>query len=256
MGMGMFFKLSVILATYFMQTAFGFDGSLQYAHATFYGGADASGTMGGACGYGNLYTFGYGTNTVALSTALFNDGGSCGQCYTITCDYNNDPQWCLPGRSVTVTATNFCPPNWALPSDNGGWCNPPRSHFDMAQPAFEQIAITTAGIVPVTYQRVSCYKRGNVRVTLNGFQYFNLFLVWNVGGAGSINYIMVRGDNTNWMVMGRNWGANWMVSGVDLCGQALSFYIWNSDWQYLSFPQVVYSNWVFGQTYEANGNFN
>ncbi|KAJ4777599.1 Expansin [Rhynchospora pubera] len=255
MGMGMFFKLSLILAMYFMRTAFSFDNSWQYAHATFYGGVDASGTMGGACGYGNLYTYGYGTNTVALSTALFNDGASCGQCYVIICDYNNDQQWCLPGTSVTVTATNFCPPNWAIPSDAGGWCNPPRTHFDMAQPAFEQIAITTAGIVPVWYQRVSCNKRGNIRFTLNGFAYFNNFLVWNVGGPGSISYMMVKGDNTNWMAMSRNWGAIWMLNSVDICGQALSFNVWSSDWQYLSFPQVVYNNWVYGQTYEAYANF-
>ncbi|KAJ4774168.1 Expansin [Rhynchospora pubera] len=252
-----FFDFFAIVATFCMHTIVvkGFDSSWYNAHATFYGGTDASGTMGGACGYGNLYTYGYGTNTAALSTQLFNDGASCGQCYLIYCDYNNDPQWCYPGASVTITATNFCPPNWNLPSDNGGWCNPPREHFDMAQPAFQQIANTHAGIVPVWYQRVSCWKRGNVRVTLNGFNYFNLFLVWNVGGAGSIAQFWVKGDSSGWVQASRNWGANWQVNGVSLNGQALTFAVTNSDWQTLNFPEVVPYNWYFGQTYECYANF-
>lgn len=150
-------------------------GGWGYAHATYYGGADARGTQGvcrvcicvshvcvlvvvsdvvcvvlsgGACGFGNLYNTGYGTNTAALSAALFNTGLSCGSCYELACDPNGS-KYCLPGgRTVTVTATNFCP-HGSL----GGWCDAPKQHFDLAHPMFVTLAKEVGGVIPIKYRR-------------------------------------------------------------------------------------------------------
>ncbi|KAK3153801.1 hypothetical protein QOZ80_2BG0181330 [Eleusine coracana subsp. coracana] len=225
------------------------------ATATFYGGVDGSGTMGGACGYGNLYNSGYGVYNAALSTALFNDGASCGQCYAIMCDPSRlGGQWCKPGNAITVTATNFCPPNYALPSDNGGWCNPPRQHFDMSQPAWEHIGVYQGGIVPVQYQRVTCSRSGGVRFVINGCNYFELVNIQNLAGSGSVGAAWIKGTNTGWMQMSRNWGANWQ-SNAALVGQGLSFAITTTGGQYIQFLDVAPAWWQFGQAFTTNQIF-
>ncbi|KAM0832755.1 hypothetical protein ACQ4PT_064701 [Festuca glaucescens] len=228
----------------------------QRANATFYGGADASGTMGGACGYDNLYTAGYGTRTAALSTVLFDDGASCGQCYKIACDRKRaDPAFCKPGVRVTITATNLCPPNEALPNDNGGWCNLPRPHFDMAQPAWEKIGVYKGGIIPVMYQRVPCVRKGGVRFRMVGHDYFNVVIVMNVAGAGSIKSMDIKSSDSNdWLPMSRNWGANWQ-SGTYLTGKMLSFRITITDGQTIEFNNAVTGGWKFGQTFASKLQF-
>lgn len=108
---------------------------------------------GGACGFGNLYSTGYGTNTAALSAALFNTGLSCGSCYELACDPNGS-KYCLPGgRTVTVTATNFCP-HGSL----GGWCDSPKQHFDLAHPMFVSLAKEVGGVIPIKYRRWAVFQ--------------------------------------------------------------------------------------------------
>ncbi|KAL0643740.1 hypothetical protein Bca4012_042030 [Brassica carinata] len=192
-------------------------GPWRRASATFYGDETARETMGGACGYGNLWNSGYGAATSALSTVLFNDGYSCGQCFQIRCV--SSPNCYYGSPATVVTATNICPPNWGQNSNNGGWCNPPRAHFDLTKPAFMKIAN------------------------------------WKAGGAGDIKTMAVKGSRTNWINMSHNWGASYQAFS-SLYGQSLSFrltsyttrqtiYAWNA----------APASWSAGQTYKSNANF-
>ncbi|RAL40411.1 hypothetical protein DM860_006481 [Cuscuta australis] len=206
---GLVIVISLVLLINVATNANADDVWLSGAHATFYGSPpDTPDNMGGACGYDQKTREWYGDDgTTALSFAWFNEGLSCGQCFEIMCDSVADPQWCIPGKSVTVTATNSCPPGGL------GWCNPPKKHFDMAVPAW-----------------VRCQRNNGVRFTITkSSQYFSSVLISNVGGAGAVTAVSIKGSNDNvWSPMKRNYGQIWQI-GESITGQDRSFMVKTED---------------------------
>ncbi|EMS47025.1 Expansin-A5 [Triticum urartu] len=93
----------------------------------------------------------------------------------------------------------------------------------MSQPVFQRIALYRAGIVPVSYRRVACQKKGGIRFTINGHSYFNLVLVTNVGGPGDVH-------------------ANWQSNAL-LDGQGLSFRVTAGNGQSVVSNNAVPRGW-------------
>ncbi|CAM8941883.1 unnamed protein product [Rhodiola kirilowii] len=217
------------------------------ATATYSNQTDAS--IITACGYGDLHKATYGKLSAGVSIVLFSRGSTCGACFEVRCVYHI--LGCLQGSpSVTLTATDFCPPNLALASDYGGWGNFPRHHFHMSQSAFGEIAEVVADIVPVQYRRVKCERKGGIRFTLTGNYSFCQVLISNVGLDGEVVAVKVKGSRTGWIPMARNWGQNWH-SNVYLTGQPLSFEVTSSGGRTVTSYNAAPPNWQFGQTFEG-----
>lgn len=103
--------------------------------------------------------------------------------------------------------------------------------------------------------RVGCKRSGGIRFTINGRDYFELVLISNVGGAGDISNVWIKGTKTNkWEAMSRNWGANWQSLSY-LNGQTLSFRLQATNGKTRTALNVVPSTWRFGQSFTSNIQF-
>lgn len=75
---------------------------------------------------------------------------------------------------------------------------------------------------------MACKRRGGVSFTMKGHAYFNMVMIANVGGSGSVKNVWIRGSRMrSWVPLHRNWGAIWQTS-VDLQRQksSLSSSLW------------------------------
>lgn len=81
-----------------------------------------------------------------------------------------------------------------------------------------------------------------------------MILTYNVGRAGDIRAMQIKGSKTGWITMTRNWGQNW-TTRVALTGQSLSLRVTTSDGISKDFTNVIPSNWGFGQTFDGKINF-
>ncbi|EAZ27410.1 hypothetical protein OsJ_11356 [Oryza sativa Japonica Group] len=223
--MAMSSRLALCLAVVAACAAGGAVADWSPATATFYGGSDGSGTMGGACGYGNLYDQGYGVDNAALSQALFNDGASCGAV--------------LPDRLRHEQGAAV------VQGRHGG-------DRDGDQPVPAQLGAperrrrvvqTRRGRTSTCRSRrgsrSACTRPGSCRCCTSG---------------GSVASAWIKGTNTGWIQMSRNWGANWQ-SLAGLAGQALSFAVTTTGGQYLQFQDVAPAWWQFGQTFSTYQQF-
>ncbi|XP_066392338.1 expansin-A26-like [Miscanthus floridulus] len=177
-------------------------------HATFYGGRDGSGTTdGGACGYKGELGKDYSALTVAVGPSLYSNGAGCGVCYELK-------------GTVVVMATNQAPP--PVSGQKG-------EHFELTMLAFLKITEEKDGIMPITYRKVVCVRQGGIQYTITGNPHYNMVMVTNVGGAGDVVGLSVKGNKrVKWTPMKCCWGQLWTTE-VDLTGESLTFHVKTGD---------------------------
>lgn len=195
------------------------------------------------CGFESVKSY-YGNRTASISIEMYKQGLKCGACYEIACTKSKT---CLQ-NTIQVTATSMCSPSYLDPTKN--WCRQPLKHFQLPESVFSLISNDVNTVVPITFRPVSCVRKGGIRFRVIRHLNFVSVLVYNVGGAGDVSRLRIKGSETSWLDMESNSGNEvWNIEHVSLDGQSLSFQVFNSEGRKVQSDNIAPRDWKLDGTY-------
>eukprot|EP00198_Chlamydomonas_reinhardtii_P012309 XP_001701646.1 predicted protein [Chlamydomonas reinhardtii] len=160
-----------LAAPYGDRRGIGYDWNWRSGRATWFGGSDGWSIHNGSCSYQYIQKDEpLGWDVAAMTDVHPEYQDSCGLCYELACDstWTSDGygQWldrtasCFDtGASVgrVVRIVDVCPCSYPSNAyNNKRWCCGDRDHFDVSVWAFEKLAETRWGVIPIKYRPVPC----------------------------------------------------------------------------------------------------
>ncbi|GMH08783.1 hypothetical protein Nepgr_010623 [Nepenthes gracilis] len=64
------------------------------------------------------------------------------------------------------------------------------------------------GLVKALFATETCRRAGGIRFAIDGSGIFVSMLISNIAGSGDVVEVKIKGSQTGWLPMGRNWGQN------------------------------------------------
>ncbi|KAI3925119.1 hypothetical protein MKW98_009769 [Papaver atlanticum] len=199
------------------------------AGATWYGGPNADGSDGGACGYEkDVGRPPFASMISAGGPSLFKNGNGCGNCYEVKC-----------------TAA-------AHPSCSG-------KPVPMARPGQEQ-QLRNAGHVPVQYHRVKCnYPVAKIVFKVDfgsNPQYFSTLVEYENTDSDIFSIdLQDISVSSNWHPMQRSMSAKWKLNSPTALKGPFSLRLKAANGKTIVAQNVIPAGWRPGVTYRSNVNF-
>ncbi|KAL7107383.1 hypothetical protein ACP275_06G050800 [Erythranthe tilingii] len=229
------------------------------AGATWYGAPDGAGSVGGACGYGNIVEEApFSSLVTGIGPSLYKSGKECGACYQVKCTKHPS----CSKKAVRVVITDFCP---------GGVCLSDVAHFDLSGTAFGAMAkpgqdnnLRDAGVLQIRFARVPCDYSGEkvaFEIDMGSNPNYIAMVIEYEGGDGDLIRVDLQESGSgqtagDWWVMNQSWGAVWQLNPGKELHPPFSIRLTSRySGRILIAKDVIPTGWQPGATYRSVVNY-